>query len=71
MGKFDDIAGDIDSASNLTLVHIEAYVKSLVQTSDDTVIDPAVIEKALEGFSMPANVARAAARITHFCFDFL
>lgn len=70
IGKFDVIAADITQYDLLSDEHIKTYVKSLVSSTDISEIDPDVIEKALEGFSMPNSISNADARITHFCADF-
>ena len=70
MGKFDSIAADASSAKDLTDAHIEMYIKSLVSRPSNADFDPSIIEKALEGFSMPTYIANADARITHYCADF-
>ena len=69
MGKFDTIAEGVANAKDLTDAHIKTYVESLVSRSSDDKLDPAIIEKALEGFSMPMHIVNADARITQFCAD--
>lgn len=71
MGKFDSIADGVTSASDLNDEHIKVYIDSLVSTIDESEMDPTIIEKAIEGLSMPNHIANADARVTHFCSDFL
>ena len=70
MGKFDTIAPTTSTAAELSDEHIKAYVESIVSRSGGTVNNPALIEKALEGFVMPTHIADADARITQYCADF-
>lgn len=58
MGKFDKIAPGVTSESGLTDEHIKTYVTSLVVRSSDSEVDLSIIDKALEGFTMPNHIAR-------------
>ena len=69
MGKFDNIAKGVASASSLNDEHIKTYVQSLVSRTDKT-IDHVVIEKVLADLAMPMEIADADARITTYCADF-
>ena len=69
MGKFDNIAKGVESASSLNNKHIKTYVQSLVSRTDKT-LDHVAIEKVLADLSMPMEIADADARITTYCADF-
>ena len=61
MGKFDNIAKGVVSASSLTDEHMKTYVQSLVSRTDKT-IDHVAIEKVLADLAMPMEIADAGAR---------
>ena len=69
MGKFDNIATGVESASSLNEGHIKTYVQSLVSCTDKT-IDHVAIEKFLADLTLPMEIADANARITTYCADF-
>ncbi len=70
MGKFDNIAQEAESVSNLTDDHVKLYVESVVKRADKGSIDNVAMEKVLADFSMPMNISDADARITTYCADF-
>ena len=66
MGKLDNIAKGVESASGLNDEHIKTYVQSLLSFTDKT-IDHVAIEKVLADLAMPMEIADADARITTYC----
>lgn len=70
MGKFDDIAKETKTAMDLTDEHIKDYINPLFERNGDAEYDPTIIEKFLQGLTMPNHIADANARVTHYCVDF-
>lgn len=70
MGKFDSLAPNATQVNDLTNDHIKNYIDSIVSVSDGDVIDPTIIDKALEGLTTPTDIANPEARIIHYCADF-
>ena len=70
MGKFYLVAPNAASANELTDEQLKAYIESLVNRPDSASVDPAVIESALSGLTMPMKIHDADARITTYCADF-
>lgn len=70
MGKFDSIASEVTDVSRLQDSHIRTYIESIVSRSSESPMDPAVIERALDGWCMPTHILNADARVTHFCSEF-
>ncbi len=64
MGKFDNIAEETESVSNLTDDHIKLYVESLVKRTLKGSVAHVAIENVLADFPMPIKIADADARLT-------
>lgn len=70
MGKFDDIAPEVEDSKHLTDEQIKKFIVSIVSRSIDAPINPAIIKAALQGLQMPMKISDPDARITHYCSDF-
>lgn len=71
LGKFDSIAPDATSVSDLTDDNIKSLIQSIV-TKDDSTFDPKVVDQALSNVAMSMEIADAEARVfqlVHTVFD--
>lgn len=59
MGKFDEIAPDVENVNDLSEAHLKRYISALVKPTDTRRVDPSVIKKALEDLTMSMNIAYA------------
>lgn len=70
LGKFDEIAPDVENVYVLSEAHIKTYICAPVKPTDTSLVDPDVVKKALEGLIMSMTITNAEGRITHYCVDF-
>ncbi len=70
MEKFDDIAEEDESVSNLTDDRIKLYVESLVKHEEEVFVDHEAMAKVLADFSMAVKIANPDAKITTYCAYF-
>ena len=70
MGKFDIYAHDAFDVIEQINKNIKEYILSFVSGNANVEANPAYIEKALEGLTMPMHNVGADARVTHYCADF-